>query len=437
MLIRRVAAMWLLLCSASGLHAEKFTVAVIPDTQSYVDQFVRQPQSGQLFNDQMAWLASQKASKNIVFTAGVGDIAQRGDDYNDEWVRAAQGYGRLADAGMAFGVVPGNHDYDNMTARNYNGLTKYNEYFGANSQLFAGKSWYGGSYTDPGPTAASAANAGGSSYQIFSGGGRQYLHIGLDMESNNANLAWAQSVLDSHPNMPAIVTTHIYLRWYNDSVTEPSGPRRRDDNFRTTIDPTRNNAQALWNKFLSVNDDQVFMVLSGHNFYGQWNTQTRRIDPGVNGNNILQLQADFQAVPSYNADGVIIPDLGKGGGWVRLMEFDTEANQLHVRTYSTVLGMYSTDPALTDGSTFARTWASFNYKSEWHDVPGNAPNTAFARAQGPLVAAESNYSADFILALPTQAVPEPASVSLMALGAALVLVGPRLLRRRHPATLVG
>jgi len=65
MFIRPFAAASLLLFSSSGLHAEKFTVAVIPDTQNYSDQFVRQPQSGQIFNDQMAWLASQKGPSSF------------------------------------------------------------------------------------------------------------------------------------------------------------------------------------------------------------------------------------------------------------------------------------------------------------------------------------------------------------------------------------
>lgn len=91
------------------------------------------------------------------------------------------------------------------------------------------------------------------------------------------------------------------------------------------------------------------------------------------------------------------------------MQFDTNLNQIHVETWSTILRKFSTDPSLTDGSAYALTNAPFNY------------------AGGQLIPAGDPRSSDFVLAFNFDqrfAVPEPATLSL------LLLSGMALVRRR-------
>jgi len=137
---------------------DAFTIVVIPDTQNMID-FRRQRAAGyaidgkDLFIEQMRDIASKVVTNggDVVFATSVGDVWQNVTSYEDpehvarglvplrgvddefeasienlvqpEQVRgfemptAITGYQIISDAGIPFGVVPGNHDYDAWWAR--------------------------------------------------------------------------------------------------------------------------------------------------------------------------------------------------------------------------------------------------------------------------------------------------------------------------------
>lgn len=337
------------LSQSSAYAAKPFTIAVVSDTQNYID--VNQPKdSYEVYVSQMQYLADHKNDLNLVFVTHVGDIVENGDGTNGnsgdttygaglEWERARIGIDILAASGVPFGVSIGNHDYDNYRYTRVNGnrplagVTLWNANFGSDSPYFAGKSWYGGASNEL------ECNSGISSFQVFSAGGRKMLNISLEMEAGDEALKWAQGVIDMHPGYPTIVTTHIFLR----------PPSRRDDSQPLEVTAERitasflkgspggwNDADAVWEKFISEND-QIFMVLCGHAyryaFDGVSKSQNIRIDLNDAGHPVYQLLTDYQGNTSGGSAG--------GDGWLRLMTFDMEAGAIHCRTYSTMLNKYA------------------------------------------------------------------------------------------------
>jgi hypothetical protein len=347
-------------------RSTRFTIAVIPDTQNYVDNTKKQPASAKDFSTETAYLATHKNALNLVFVTHVGDVVEHGDGPNAtpgdksygpqaEWDRALCAMKILADAGIPFGMSPGNHDYDNYYytsgSRPLTSKVMWNRYFGSRSWLFAFKSWYGGASDqldyDPGL----------SSFQIFEAGGKNFLHISLQMEASDAALAWAQGVIDAHPNHATIVTTHSYLSPPPPGDTQPplAEPATRNAAKYLTTSGTCtggpqpespggcNSAQQVWDKLISKND-QIFMVLCGHS----WNPtdvdgisqgENIRIDNNIAGHPVYQVLSDYQG-NTTGADGVVGNDPG-GAGWLRLMEFDMKAGTIHFRTYSPVSGKYA------------------------------------------------------------------------------------------------
>lgn len=165
------------------------------------------------------------ASPTLAFVTFVGDIVQHGDgqfrraipdaegeyqlfDTREEWDIANRAVSILTDSGLPFGMVPGNHDYDNYSWRGYDGASEplaggraWNFYFGPQSRHFTDKAWYGGALTN-----------GLNSFQTFTAGGLSFLHLSLEMQPPQTALDWAQGVIDAHPDTPVIVTTHEWLR---------------------------------------------------------------------------------------------------------------------------------------------------------------------------------------------------------------------------------
>lgn len=119
-----------ILSQAAPALAEVFTIAVVSDTQNYSDITLAQPRGEETYAQQMRYLVETKADKNLAFVTFVGDIVQHGDgqfrrwipdgdgrydhlDTREEWDIANRSISILAESGTPFGMVLGNHDYDN------------------------------------------------------------------------------------------------------------------------------------------------------------------------------------------------------------------------------------------------------------------------------------------------------------------------------------
>ena len=264
--------------------------------------------------------------------------------------------------GIPFGMCPGNHDYDNMyyaSPNKYPPLVStanwWKNYFGSGSKFFRYKPWYGGAsdhvgYVSTGaggsetgeyPAAGTLCNYGLSSYQYFTGGGKKFLHISLEMEAGAAAIAWAQKVIDAHPGYATIVTTHSYISppaWGdNHSPLDPSASVPRNTAAYLVGSPNGyNDADNVWNNLIAPNN-QIFLVLCGHSWTstssvtapsgqvaGISKGENIRIDKNKDGNPVYQVLSDYQGNTNLGSAG--------GDGWYRFMQFDVESESIHFYT---------------------------------------------------------------------------------------------------------
>lgn len=390
---------WPMAQAVEADSSDRFTIAVIPDTQNMLDYRFQAGQDLRGYGDfpfdaadqflgMLGYIAANSKSNggDIVFATSVGDVWQRQSFLMDEEHRergldytrfspialsgevgygletlefeipmAVSGYQLLAEAELPFSVVPGNHDFDAMWtddrypgslfkaiffddidtsdpdvigALHVGGLDNFRSAFGSDSDFFRDKSWYVASH-----------GGGTSSAQVFAGGGYSFLHIALEMSPPDEAINWAKQVLRAYPGYPTIVTTHDYLDKNGERVANPIIDL-------AALDPEQHNsAQQLFEKLIYPHD-QIFLVLCGHQ-----HGQAVRFDTNANGNEIVQVLADYQdrGQSLLDVDPTIrgIGDrlIGIGDGWLRLMEFDfsSELPIVSVRTYSSHYGGFSVD----------------------------------------------------------------------------------------------
>jgi hypothetical protein len=358
----------------AGRDSGFFTIAVISDTQNYVDGTHPQPLNENFFLDQTTYLAENRRRLNLRFVTHVGDVVQHGDGsmsnflanygtpQNIEWLNAMKAMDVLDATGVPFGMCIGNHDYNNMF---YNAPEAYpplvstpswwKNYFGSGSKYFRGKPWYGGASDEVGyistgaggsgtgeyPPAGTRCNYGLSSYQFFSAGGKKFLHISLELEASDAAIAWAQRVIDSYPGYATIVTTHSYISppaWGDDNpLLDPSDPAQRNAPQWLIGSPNGyNDAQNVWTDLIAPNN-QIFLVLCGHSWTstesvlapsgevaGVSKGENVRIDNNNHGNPVYQVLTDYQGNTTLGSGG--------GDGWYRFMQFDVESKKIHFYT---------------------------------------------------------------------------------------------------------
>ena len=376
-----LAAALVLSTPALAADDDRFTIAVIPDTQNYLD-YTHQTAEGfpfdarEMFIKQMEYIAANVESEGgeIAFVSSLGDVWQhqtlaidpdhlmRGFKvapdaifskmfapttkvYEVEMPIAKEGYGLIAGK-VPFSVVPGNHDYDAMWTDSKfpsaakvdpkdlttigvlhpGGLSNFRAVFGEYTPFFRDKEWY-----------VSANDGGADSAQIFEAGGYRFLHIGLQFDAPDTSLEWAAKVIAKHPGLPTIVSTHDYINNEGERVPNPLIDGHK-------ADPTGNNTpQMVWDKLLSQHD-QIFMLLCGHQ-----HGQAIRTDKNRFGNEVYQVLADYQdrgqTAKDAGAKGMSGYPVGIGDGWMRLMEFDMSGKTpvINVRTYSTHHEKQSTD----------------------------------------------------------------------------------------------
>jgi autotransporter-associated beta strand protein len=227
-------------------------------------------------------------SENLAFVTHLGDIVNRGYTAS-QWTNAVAAM-NLLDGKIPYGLAPGNHDLmDNQGGfRTQTFVDKFGP------SRFSGRSWYGG-----------ASSSGFSSYQIVPCGGTNYLYLELDVDAPDSQIAWAQGVINAHPGMPTVVSTHDYL---NNSGRQTA-----------PFIAGRNSGEEIWNSLIRPND-QIFMVLAGH-----VSGQNQQVSLNNQGHKVFELLSDYQSITNG------------GNGFLRLLSVQPSANRIDVRTYSTTL----------------------------------------------------------------------------------------------------
>ena len=281
-----------LLAACSAPDDRPFTVVALPDTQFYAAGM--HGGSPELFTAQTRWIVSAADTLNVAFVTQLGDCVQHGDSLVAEWEAADAAFSLLEDPaatgradGIPYGIAVGNHDQS--PEGDADGTTTYfNRFFGADR--FTGRAYYGGHYGD----------LNDNHVQLFSASGLDFLilHLEYDLTPDPAVLDWADALLKTHADRRAVVVTHYLIEPGDQGDFSPQG--------RAIYDALKDNPN-------------LFLMLGGHRA-----GEGQRVDT-FEGNTVYSLLADYQS-----------RDNG-GDGWLRILEFVPETDEIRVRTFSPVL----------------------------------------------------------------------------------------------------
>ncbi len=260
----------------------RFTIAVLPDTQYLYDEDSSVPAP---LEATFAWLIEHRADRNIVFMAHLGDVVEHGSELE---IGLADQTFRLIDGQLPYSVLAGNHDVDGDTD-DQRGATPYRAAF--TPERFALS-----------PTVGGASPDGYNSFHILTAGGRQWLVLALDWRLSASGVAWAQGVIDTHQQLPVILTTHELVSADDSGTAELS-----------------EYGQTLWDGLIGRND-QIFLTLNGH----YWPTG-RAVLTNDAGNDVHAHITNYQ--DRYFG----------GAAMIRLYTFDLARNVIDVETFSPYL----------------------------------------------------------------------------------------------------
>lgn len=206
-------------------ESPRFALAVLPDTQYLFDADSADPAP---LRETFRHLVAERAEANIAFMTHLGDVTEHGT--KDEIERAADTF-RTIHGKVPYSVLAGNHDIN--SGDDQRGGSAYLAAFGparyASMQTFRG-----------------ASPDGYNTYHVLNAASRAWLVLALDWRVSDKGLRWAQGVLDAHPTLPAVLTTHD-IAWSDDD-----GEAQLSDN-----------GKRLWDGLIRGND-QIFLALGGH-----------------------------------------------------------------------------------------------------------------------------------------------------------------------------
>lgn len=291
---------------------EDFVVIALPDTQNYTS--ISSPSD--LYTRQTQWILDNTETMNIKFVTHLGDLVNSPSSQS-QWLRCTDAM-NLMNNRMPYGTCPGNHD---LATGDTNYITRFGPTPTHSSSI--------GRWVDPDNSQTyhwyrGASPRGYSSYQIVTVNGRDHMFMHLDMDTPDQDLAWAAGVLAAHPKTLTMVTTHNYLAESGGSGIYGSGTgqRGRTAQANISIGPDRNRPLDVFNAVVKP-FNQVYMVICGHNF-ATYNIQATN-DAGKQVHEVL---VDYQSLPNG------------GNGFLRIMEFRPQQNQIVNTSYSPYLGRY-------------------------------------------------------------------------------------------------
>ncbi len=296
---------WLVIVATTAnisAEAQDFTVIALPDTQNYSSDYP------DLYHAQTQWCVDNLAVYNIQFVTHLGDVVNDAATLY-QWDNARAAMNRLDNGNVPYGIAPGNHDFLYPGDYYDPAGTNYLDYFGPS--YYMNESWYMG-----------ASPSGLSNYQIINYSGVDWLFLHLCLETPAEELAWAQTVINAHPQSPVLVSTHRYMsNWYLWQGRYQDWQYAFESLYRH--DGIR--AGEFFNGFVAPNR-QIYMVACGHS-----DGEVRQVSQNNAGLPVHELLQDFQTT------------YGNGGnGWLRIFEYRPDANEIFVRTHSPSLNDWRT-----------------------------------------------------------------------------------------------
>ena len=263
---------------------EPFTFVWMSDTQLYSESFP------DIFASMTTWIEEQKESRNIRYVLHTGDVVNN-RLREGQWNNALEAMNKLT---VPYLVAAGNHDVGTPTG-DY-------QYF---SPRFGVKT----------PPQGGLWEEGKGQYDLLSIGGMDILLLFLGYGNGDAGIEWTNSILAQYPDHYAILGFHSYMH---------------ETGVLTTI------GKGLYEKIVVPNPNVRLVLCGHHHSAGKRETPLDDDGDGQPDRTVYQLLADYQAAGQG------------GGGFMRLLTFDTAAKMLQVRTYSPYLDKTSfyDDPAI-------------------------------------------------------------------------------------------
>jgi hypothetical protein len=152
----------------------------------------------------------------------------------------------------------------------------------------------------------------------------------LEFGPRNGVLDWANQVVANHPHRRVIIVTHNYM--YSDDTLVGPGDLWNPHNYGLCAGATGpeacNDGEEMWANFVKLHENISF-VFSGHTLNDGTGTL---VSTGDNGNQVYQMLANYQ----FEAYG--------GNGYLRVVTFYPDQQEIAVQTYSPYLDRYRTEP---------------------------------------------------------------------------------------------
>ncbi|MDT0678026.1 metallophosphoesterase [Autumnicola musiva] len=289
-------AAFLLCFSASG--QDSFEFVVLPDTQTYVEEYP------EIYLDQMQWIAENK--DRFSFALHVGDITQNNN--KEEWETAKKGF-QILKGKVPFAFALGNHDMGSEPGKfaDVRNTTMANQYFSPNEIPNLVESFPKGTVEN----LCSEFNVNGKSWMVLS----------LEFGPRNKTVEWANEIISRNKDHNVILVTHAYL--FSDSTLHDKEDWWQPKDYgigKEKGEEAANNGRQLWEKLISQYEN-IKMVFSGHILKSGVGTL---VSTGKNGNKVYQMLANYQKGVEGSENG--------GNGFLRIIE--VKDNTISVKTYS-------------------------------------------------------------------------------------------------------
>ena len=288
------------------------TIAVLPDTQYYVD--CRSPH----VRNQVEWLMAQRTTRNIRAAVTLGDLTEH--NWKEEWDFYKESLKSL-DPTFPFLLNLGNHDYGDAGSANSR-KTFFGDYF---DNKFVEKSKALVETLEPGKLE--------NAYYSIDLGKVTVGVIILEWSPRKKTVEWADKVVKAHPDHRIMMATHAYL--YSDSTRYDFKKHGTSQEWNPLAYPTaksdgpadtNHDGEMLWQAVFKKYPN-VFLTVNGHVLNNGTGLLTSK---GDKGNLVHQIMVNYQM-------------LDEGGlGYLRLFEFQPDGKTLRVKTYSPSLGVYAT-----------------------------------------------------------------------------------------------